>query len=110
MMSCTSPTTEEVVMVPHILLSQEFGRLSPMTKRCPAGITVVGIGVDPRSCPSGGNQVSCRTLPLMSTVLPFDEIVSPGNPMTRFTRSGTGGPEHSPSSFAGLENTMMSPR
>ena len=37
---------------------------------------------------SAGNHGSLSTLPSMRTVAPREEIVSPGRPITRFTRIG----------------------
>jgi hypothetical protein len=80
-------------------------RLSPITKYSPFGIFWVLIGGSVMV--PGGSHGSGRSLPLMHTWTPQDEITWPGSPITRFTRSFTFGPALV--SSAGLRKTMMSP-
>src|SRR5271170_3040204 len=100
-------------MGPQYRLSQESSRLSPMTNtsrtgilkgRCSAYGFSEGPGVVDRWA-DFGSQGSANRLPLMYTWPPEREMVSPGSPITRFTRSATGGPPQS--SSAGRENTTM---
>ena len=93
-------------MGPKNRLSWESDRLSPMTKYSFGGhFTWVVIPVVHRA--RGRSHGSLSGLPLITTWPPADEIVSPGRPMTRLTRSFTFGPASSP---GGVAKTTMSPR
>src|SRR5208283_4651692 len=88
-MQTTLPTMYDPANVPQDLLSTERPRQSPMTKKWRGGIRV---GVMPSATSvqepvNLGSQGSLNGLPSMRTVEPREEMVSPGNPMTRFTRS-----------------------
>ena len=76
-------------MGPKNRLSWESERLSPMTKYSSGGIFWV---VMPVVTVPGTSHGSLSGLPLITTWPPADEIVSPGRPMTRLTRSFTSGP------------------
>ena len=104
----TLPTTSEPGKVPQTRLSAESPRQSPMTKYCPGGILVVGMfsAFSVHRPLRRGNQGSRSGFPFISTVLPCDEIVSPGRPMTRLTRSLS----WVPTSCGGRLKTTMSPR
>ena len=91
-------------MGPKNRLSWESDRLSPMTKNS-TGRDL--LRRDPDRDRPGHEPGLVSGLPLITTWPPEDEIVSPGKPMTRLTRSFTAGPASSP---GGVAKTTMSPR